>query len=451
MVSNANTIFRDFETDGVPASGPHSPRKVEIREWGGWIEQLHAGIQAGGGLVFQIKAAMTLGHAANQMAWVIADPVTANNGIYQKLGGSGAGSWVRIGDLPYSFIRASNTGAGTPNAIKATSVMPIPTADGAALITVNVTDHNTGPATIAFNGDPPLAIKTSSAHDVAAGGLQPGMILAGYVSGSTLRLLTDQASAAIQAAAEAAQAAAASSATNAAASEALAKKWATEAENTEVAPGLFSAFHWAQKAASYVLGGIAAAIHGAPAKATPVDTDEFGYANSASGFGLVKMTWTNVKAALKAYFDSIYATAAQGALASAALPKTGGVLTGAAGGDPGAGKLNASELQQNGTAIANAKYVSKAWVVFNGIGTVAVLDSLNVSSVTRNTTGLYVVNFTTPRPSADYAIGWSVGVTNGIVAARVTSKNTTDFAISTMNSAFTGADCAYVSACVFGA
>src|SRR6185312_7143572 len=114
MAQTANTVFRDFTTDGVPSSGTHNPKKAEIREWGAYVEQLHAAAQAGGGVVFQTKAAMTLGYAANQIAWVIGDPTVANNGIYQKQGASGAGSWVRLADLPYSFIVASDVGAGEP-------------------------------------------------------------------------------------------------------------------------------------------------------------------------------------------------------------------------------------------------------------------------------------------------------------------------------------------------
>src|SRR6185295_2512548 len=32
MTLTAATVFRDYQTDGVPASGPHSPDKEEIRE-----------------------------------------------------------------------------------------------------------------------------------------------------------------------------------------------------------------------------------------------------------------------------------------------------------------------------------------------------------------------------------------------------------------------------------
>jgi len=45
----------------------------------------------------------------------------------------------------------------------------------------------------------------------------------------------------------------------------------------------------------------------------------------------------------------------------------------------------------------------KAWVNFNGTGTVAIRASKNVSSVTDNGTGNYTVNFATPMPDANYA------------------------------------------------
>ena len=198
MTQTAKNVFRDFVTDGVPTSGAHHPRKAEIREWGASLEANIAGFQAGGGIVFQTKAAMTLGYAANQMAWVIADSTPANNGIYQKQGGSGAGSWTRVADLPYSFIVASDVGDGTSDAIVATSSLPV---SGSALVLLNVFEANTGsPVTVSFNGGSPLTIKTNSGNDPAPGGLV-GTLL-GRVSGSTFRLVSDQASAAIIAQAE---------------------------------------------------------------------------------------------------------------------------------------------------------------------------------------------------------------------------------------------------------
>jgi len=48
-------------------------------------------------------------------------------------------------------------------------------------------------------------------------------------------------------------------------------------------------------------------------------------------------------------------------------------------------------------------YFCRAWVNFDGTGTVSIRDSGNVSSITDNGTGDYTVNFTTVMPDADYA------------------------------------------------
>ena len=46
----------------------------------------------------------------------------------------------------------------------------------------------------------------------------------------------------------------------------------------------------------------------------------------------------------------------------------------------------------------------KAWVNFNGGGTVAIRASYNVSSITDNGTGDYTVNFTTAMVDANYSV-----------------------------------------------
>jgi hypothetical protein len=52
-------------------------------------------------------------------------------------------------------------------------------------------------------------------------------------------------------------------------------------------------------------------IHGASAKTTPVDADTLPLIDSAASNVLKKVTWANIKATLKAYFDTLYATVAQ--------------------------------------------------------------------------------------------------------------------------------------------
>jgi hypothetical protein len=209
MPDTAANIWGDFVTTGVPSSGKKKPKKSEIRAWGAWIESLLNAIGTTGGLIFQTRALLfaDLTKPANSMAWVISDPTSAYNGIYQKNGPGGSGSWTRVGDLPYSFIIASDVGAGTPNAIQATTSIPV---SESALIWFPVFEANgPGAVTVSFNGETPLTVKTNGGNDPEDGGMPAGAIVAGIKSGSTFRLISDQASAAIQAAAEAAAAEAA--------------------------------------------------------------------------------------------------------------------------------------------------------------------------------------------------------------------------------------------------
>ena len=65
------------------------------------------------------------------------------------------------------------------------------------------------------------------------------------------------------------------------------------------------------------------------------------------------------------------------------------------------------------TATGSApSYSARAWVNFNGTGTVAIRSSGNVSSITDNGVGMYTVNFSTAMPDVNYCtIGSSIGST----------------------------------------
>jgi hypothetical protein len=54
-------------------------------------------------------------------------------------------------------------------------------------------------------------------------------------------------------------------------------------------------------------------------------------------------------------------------------------------------------------SVATA-YGCRAWVNFNGTGTVAIRASGNVTSITDNGTGDYTINFTTAMPDANYSV-----------------------------------------------
>lgn len=62
---------------------------------------------------------------------------------------------------------------------------------------------------------------------------------------------------------------------------------------------------------------------------------------------------------------------------------------------------SASVATVSGTAPI---YMCRAWVNFNGTGTVAIRSSGNVSSITDNGTGNYTVNFTTAMSDANYSV-----------------------------------------------
>lgn len=84
-------------------------------------------------------------------------------------------------------------------------------------------------------------------------------------------------------------------------------------------------------------------------------------------------------------------------------------------------------------------YGCRAWVNFNGTGTVAIRGSGNVTSITDNGTGDYRVNFTNAMPDVNYAVsltsnnvqfvGNSVINTNGMLTSStniiITSPNLT--------------------------
>ena len=61
---------------------------------------------------------------------------------------------------------------------------------------------------------------------------------------------------------------------------------------------------------------IASTIHGATAKTTPVDADEVGLIDSAASNVLKKLTWSNIKATLKSYFDTVTTTLTNKTLSS---------------------------------------------------------------------------------------------------------------------------------------
>jgi hypothetical protein len=90
----------------------------------------------------------------------------------------------------------------------------------------------------------------------------------------------------------------------------------------------------------------------------------------------------------------------------------------------------ATQAVPSGTAPL---YAARAWVNFNGTGTVAIRASGNVTSITDNGTGDYTVNFTTAMSDANY----SATITSGY--------HTVSWGLIYFNAAFTTSACRFIT------
>jgi hypothetical protein len=88
-----------------------------------------------------------------------------------------------------------------------------------------------------------------------------------------------------------------------------------------------------------------------------------------------------------------------------------------------------------GTGGINGAQLAKAWVNFDGTGTVAIRDSYNVSSITDNGTGDYTVNYSTALNNSNYcALGSSrvvIGTRTSVVG--FSNYTTTSIRLETIN------------------
>jgi hypothetical protein len=87
---------------------------------------------------------------------------------------------------------------------------------------------------------------------------------------------------------------------------------------------------------------------------------------------------------------------------SGAAPLASPALTGTPTAPTATGGTNTTQIAT--TAFVRADNNVKAWVNFNGTGTVAIRASFNVSSITDNGTGDYTVNFTTAMADTNYVV-----------------------------------------------
>jgi len=136
------------------------------------------------------------------------------------------------------------------------------------------------------------------------------------------------------------------------------------------------------------------------------------------------------------------------------LPSTTGTLLTTTGDGSGLTGIPAPAALSTASGSAPS-YSARAWVNFNGTGTVAIRDSGNVSSITDNGTGDYTVNFTTAMSDANYSavIGWRVFSSVNIRAGGFNNYTTSSVDVyggyKGGSNAFTAEDPTYASVSIF--
>jgi hypothetical protein len=96
-----------------------------------------------------------------------------------------------------------------------------------------------------------------------------------------------------------------------------------------------------------------------------------------------------------------------------------------------------SDAAGTGPITLTKQSAAKAWVNFDGTGTIAARGSFNVSSLTDNSTGNYNVNLTNSMSNTSYC--WS-GISNNFHDATSTVLTTSSFNLQSYNSSHASVD-----------
>jgi hypothetical protein len=174
MTQTAAEILRDYQIDGVPASGASKPSKKQLRLLLQSFETLLATGQVSLIYANQVLLNADLAHGAGTAALVYNDATPANNGVYAKSGASGSGAWSRVLDIPDPIITLTVTG-GTANAITASAPVSPLSPGNHLYILVPTANNLAGGVTVNVNaGAISGALKDAFGNNPAAGWLVNG-------------------------------------------------------------------------------------------------------------------------------------------------------------------------------------------------------------------------------------------------------------------------------------
>ena len=106
-----------------------------------------------------------------------------------------------------------------------------------------------------------------------------------------------------------------------------------------------------------------------------------------------------------------------------------------------------SDAAGTGPITLTKQFAAKAWVNFDGTGTVAIRDSFNVGSITDIGAGTYQTNFTDSFTNANYS--WHVS-TNNFTCSISGNRTTSSANVQSLTSASQPADTSVVTVIVHG-
>jgi len=110
---------------------------------------------------------------------------------------------------------------------------------------------------------------------------------------------------------------------------------------------------------------------------------------------------------------------------------------------------NASDIESQVKTATNATgsapvYACRAWVNFDGTGTVSIRESGNVSSITDFGPGKYIINFNTAMPDTNFATliqtrsrGTTAGLDDGQISVSQVGIQISDFSLNYTDSGIT--------------
>lgn len=130
ITTSGAAAYRDWDTDGVPASGDHDVVKSDVRAVLATIDLALTsqveGLVIGSAVIYSTLSALAadLAHNAGVLGVVYNDATVANNGVYVKSGSSGSGSWAITSlSLPSSFAVLAPLSFGAAAVLRGNSTL----------------------------------------------------------------------------------------------------------------------------------------------------------------------------------------------------------------------------------------------------------------------------------------------------------------------------------------